>query len=284
VTVRLDRTPPTVTGAIVEGTKGPGGWYTGPVKVAFTCSDALSGMAVCPDPVTLTDNGAGQSVTGTATDNAGNKATVKVDGIDIDREKPAISVAGLKDGAVYTLGSVPSGSCTATDAVSGAGACTVSVSGGLANGVGTFVFVAKATDKAGNEAQVSGTFRVVYRFDGFLQPINDTAHQVGLTTSMFKASSTVPAKFQLKKADGTLVQATAAPAWLAPAKGALTTAPVDEAVYGDPAETGQLFRYDVAAQQYIYNWGTAKTQAGYYWRIGVKLDDGQMYYVNAGLR
>jgi hypothetical protein len=284
VTVRLDRTPPTVTGTVVEGTQGAGGWYTGPVTVAFMCSDAVSGMAVCPDPVTLTDNGAGQSVTGTATDNAGNKATVKVGGIDIDREKPAISVAGLKDGAVYTLGAVPGGSCAATDGVSGAGPCTVSVSGGLANGVGTFVYVAKATDKAGNEGQVTGTFRVIYRFDGFLQPINDTAHQVGTSTSMFKAGSTVPAKLQLKKADGTLVQATAAPSWLVPAKGALTTAPVDEAVYGDTAEAGQLYRYDATDRQYIYTWGTSKTQAGYYWRIGVKLDDGQTYSVNAGLR
>jgi hypothetical protein len=284
VTVKVDRTAPTVTAAVVDGTKGAGGWYTGAVKVAFTCSDALAGVAVCPDPVTLTDNGAGQSVSGTATDNAGNKATATIGGIDIDRQKPDIALAGLKDGAVYTLGAVPAGSCTATDSVSGAGPCTVAVSGGLANGVGTFVYVAKATDKAGNEAQVTGTFRVVYRFDGFLQPINDTAHQVGTATSMFKAASTVPAKFQLKKADGSVVQATAAPAWLAPAKGALTTAPVDESVYTDPAESGQLFRYDASGQQYLYNWGTAKTQAGYYWRIGVKLDDGQTYYVNGGLR
>ena len=285
VTVRLDRTPPAVTGAVVEGTTGAGGWYTGPVKVAFTCADAVAGVAVCPDPVTLTDNGAGQSVSGTATDGAGNKATVKVGGIDIDREKPAIGIAGVKDGAVYTLGAVPAASCSATDGVSGvADRCAVSVSGGLANGVGTFAYVANAVDGAGNEARVTGTYRVVYRFDGFLQPINDTAHQVGAATSMFKAGSTVPAKFQLKKADGTVVQPTAAPAWPAPAKGALTTAPVAEAVYGDPAETGQVYRYDASAQHYVYTWGTVKSQAGYYWRIGVKLDDGQTYYVNAGLR
>jgi hypothetical protein len=284
VTVKLDRTPPIVTGAVVEGTKGAGGWYTGPVTVAFSCSDALAGIAVCPDPVTLTDNGAGQSATGTATDNAGNQATVKVAGIDIDRETPAITVDGIKDGAVYTLGAAPRGSCTASDGVSGAGDCAVTVTGGLANGVGTFVFVAKAVDNAGNAEQVTGTFRVVYRFDGFLQPINDTAHQVGATTSVFKAASTVPAKFQLKKADGTVVQATAAPAWLAPAKGVATTAPVDEAAYSAPAETGLSFRYDGSAQQYIYNWGTTKAQAGSYWRIGVKLDDGQTYSVNAALR
>jgi hypothetical protein len=32
-----------------------------------------------------------------------------------------------------------------------------------------------------------------------------------------------------------------------------------------------------------FNWGTAKNQANYYWRIGVALDDGQTY-VNIGLR
>jgi hypothetical protein len=59
---------------------------------------------------------------------------------------------------------------------------------------------------------------------------------------------------------------------------------VDETIYTAPAESGQTFRYDASAQQYMYNWGTAKTQAGSYWRIGVKLDDGQTYFVNAGLR
>ena len=46
--------------------------------------------------------------------------------------------------------------------------------------------------------------------------------------STFKAGSTVPVKFQLKRADGTAVQATAAPTWLTPVKGAVTTAPVSE--------------------------------------------------------
>ena len=46
----------------------------------------------------------------------------------------------------------------------------------------------------------------VYRFDGFLQPINDTAHQVGTSTSIFKAGSTVPVKLVLKDAAGNLVQ------------------------------------------------------------------------------
>jgi hypothetical protein len=55
-------------------------------------------------------------------------------------------------------------------------------------------------------------------------------------------------------------------------------------VYSDSPTSGGTYRYDATAQQYIYNWGTPKNSAGYYWRVGVTLDDGQTYYVNIGLR
>ena len=98
-------------------------------------------------------------------------------------------------------------------------ACTVTVTGGNANGVGTFTWTATAKDNAGNTTTITGTYTVTYRFDGFLQPINDTAHQVGVSTSMFKAGSTVPVKFQLKNAAGTVVQPASAPDWITPVKG-----------------------------------------------------------------
>ena len=63
---------------------------------------------------------------------------------------------------------------------------------------------------------MTGTYGVTYRFDGFLQPINDTAHQIGTSTSVFKAGSTVPVKFQLKNAAGSVVQSATAPVWLTP--------------------------------------------------------------------
>lgn len=75
-----------------------------------------------------------------------------------------------------------------------------------------------------------------------------------------------------------------APESLKPAQRSATSAPVDENLYGDPATSGTQYRWDSTTPQYIYNWGTAKNQAGYYCRIGVKLDDGQVYYVNIGLR
>jgi hypothetical protein len=282
VTVKLDKTTPTITGSVLSGELGERGWYVGPVTVGFTCSDSLSDVAVCPDDVTLTDTGAGQSVTREAIDRAGNTASATVSGIKIDVTKPTVTLKGIADGAIYTLGDVPTPSCAAEDTDSGAAGCEVTATGGLPNGVGTFAYTAKARDAAGNTATVTGSYRVIYRFDGFLQPINDTAHQVGASTSIFKGGSTVPAKFQLKQAGGTVVQANSAPTWLVPAKGTATTATVDETIYALPADSTSTFRWD--GTQYHFNWGTSGAARGYYHRIGVKLDDGQTYTVNIGLR
>ena len=123
---------------------------------------------------------------------------------------------------------------------------------------------------------------MVYRFDGFLQPINDTAHQVGTSTSVFKAGSTVPVKFQLKNAAGTAVQSATRPGLADAGQGRRD----EPAGRRDGADRLGRQRRDVPVrrhgQQYIYNWKTGT--GGNYWRIGVKLDDGQTYYVNIGLR
>jgi hypothetical protein len=288
VTVKLDKTGPSITGAVTSGTLGNNGWYVGPVTVHFTCSDPLAGVAVCPDDVTLTSNGANQSLTRTATDKAGNTKATTVSGISIDQEKPSITLNGIASGGVYTLGAVPNATCSASDDFSGPGPCSVQISGGLANGVGTFNYTANATDLAGNTSQVKGSFRVVYNVaDGvafFLQPINDTTHMKSLNTSIFKAGSTVPAKFQLRNANGAIVQANTPPVWETPTRGSAITAPPNEDAYGAIGDTSSTFRWDATAQQYIYNWNTDKNQVNYFWRIGVKLDDGQTYYVNIGLR
>src|SRR3989344_4451071 len=115
---------------------------------------------------------------------------------------------------------------------------------------------------------VSGTLVVNYRWDGFLQPINDTAHQVEQSMSIFKAGSTVPVKFQLKDVNGTPVQAATAPLWLAPQTG------MSDGVY----------KWDSAAQQYVYNWNTKGFAVGSWYKISAQLDDGNIYSVTIGLR
>ena len=285
--VNIDKTRPTITGTATTAPNA-NNWYNGPVTIHFTCGDTLSGIASCTADKVLNTNGAGQSASGTAVDKAGNSADATVSGINIDTASPNITVNGVVNGTKYVLGTAPIPTCTATDSGSGVstGGCNVTVAGGNANGVGLFTYVATATDKAGNASTATGSFKVIYRFDGFLQPINDTAHTIcaSCQLSVFKGGSTVPAKFQLKKADGTVVQAVALPVWNTPQKGAATTAAVDESVYSDPATSGTSYRWDSAAQQYIYNWSTKGLTAGFYWRIFVTLDDGETYLTNIALR
>jgi hypothetical protein len=292
----LDKTAPTISAATTPGNPdGTNGWYIHAVTVTFDCSDPTaadgatgSGVAACPNPVTLSGNGANQSVTRTVSDKADNTASKTVSGINIDMETPTLTIGGVKDGGIYLLGSVPTPTCNATDSVSGVAGCTGSVTGGLPNGVGTFTYTATATDKAGNAVTQSVTYKVIYNVAAnvafFLQPINDTAHTTSSTLSIFKGGQTVPVKFQLKNAAGQVVQANSAPVWTVPAKGNATSSAVNEDVFSATSDSASTFRWDSSTQQYIYNWNTASAQAGYYWKIGVKLDDGQTQYVDIGLR
>jgi large repetitive protein len=161
----------------------------------------------------------------------------------------------------------------AQDAV---GTATVSVkvqdNGGTANG--------------GEDLSTAKTFTidVNYGFSGFLQPINMTAHQTGTDVSTFKAGSTIPVKFQLKDANGAIIQPASAPVWVTPLKGSATNQAVDEDLYSLAATSGGFYRYDATAQQWIYNWSTKGLTSGFYYRIGVTLPDGNTYYQNISLR
>jgi large repetitive protein len=254
------------------------------VTVQFDCKDALSGVASCQPGTTLDAQGA-NSATGTAVDNAGNASSTTVSGINVDTVAPVVAIAGVKDGSSYTIGNVPTATVSATDATSGVvGSPAMTKTGGTANGVGTFTVTGTATDKAGNVGTAKATYTVTYGYGTtlFLQPVNDTAHQTGLATSVFNAGQTIPMKFQLKNSAGQVIQAGSAPKWLTPVKVGATTAAVNEAGSTVAATTGATYAWD--GTQYQYNWKTEKTQVGSTWRVGVSLDDGQTYYVNIGLR
>ena len=73
VTVRLDKTPPTVSGAAERG-PNPTGWYTGALVVSFAGTDATSGVAngTCTSRPYAGPDTANAVVAGTCTDVAGN--------------------------------------------------------------------------------------------------------------------------------------------------------------------------------------------------------------------
>ena len=155
------------------------------------------------------------------------------------------------------------------------------------NGVGSFTATCSgAVDNAGNAASASVTYTVTYLgFVQFLQPINNTAHDLGNNpdVSTFKAGSTVPTKVQVKLPNGTIIKPSSA-LWITPQQGGATNQGVDESVYTEPATNGTTYVWNSTDRFYQHNWATPKSGAGYYWLIGVKLDDGQTYKVYISLR
>ena len=112
---------------------------------------------------------------------------------------------------------------------------------------------------------------VLYRWDGFLQPINDTAHALG-PMSKFKAGQTIPAKFVLKNAAGAAVQQTGIPTFT---RTGLLGACDSNAALENPefVSASVVPQYTWDGAQYHYNWSTKGLTAGLY-RIFANLADG----------
>src|SRR6266571_2245947 len=86
-----DKTAPTTT-EVLSPAPNRNGWNNGNVKVSTTGTDDLSGIDSCTPPVTLTTEGAGQPVSGTCTDKAGNVSNPAATAqIRIDKTPPVIS-------------------------------------------------------------------------------------------------------------------------------------------------------------------------------------------------
>lgn len=163
--VSIDVTPPTISGA-PSGTLGDNGWYTSNVTVAFTCADVGgSGIDSCSSNTTLENEGAGQSVTGNALDDAGNPNSATVSGIKIDKTAPT-TTSNAPSGwqtANFTL------NFNATDAHSGVAFTEYSQDGGqtwtrgssVTLGDGSHTVLYSSTDNAGNrEENKSATVNV----------------------------------------------------------------------------------------------------------------------------
>jgi CSLREA domain-containing protein len=283
LTLTGDTEPPTITASATKADNTPyiaGEWTNQDVTVRFTCSDTGSGIASCPaDQVYNTDGVF--TAEGTATDNANNSASVTFGPIQIDKTAPTLMPV-VSPNPVYLNGSATA-TAGATD--SGSGVASQSCGTVATNTVGTKTVICTATDHAGNTTTVNAPYQVIYRFEGFLSPLS-AAHTGTCPSpcqfSIHKKNSTLPVKFQLKDANGKIVHSASLPVWLVPQQGAALTGPLDPSAFtNQAASTTRIAR---TGQQYHYNWNTKGLTAGYYWRIGVQLDDGQIYYLIVGLR
>ena len=91
VTLNIGKTPPTIV-PVISPPPNASGWNNSAVKVNFTCTAGTAPLATCPAPQTISTEGANQSITGTATDVAGNSTTVQVP-LNIAITPPTITTA-----------------------------------------------------------------------------------------------------------------------------------------------------------------------------------------------
>jgi hypothetical protein len=164
--INIDLTAPTITGSATPAPNAAG-WNNTNVTVSFSCSDALSGIASCAGPTTLTTEGSNQGVTGSAADKAGNGSSATVSGIKIDKTAPVTSatVTGtVGSNGWYKAGSPVQVSLTASDNLSGVAVTSYTINGGTAQIYagpiaftdGRFTVLYWSLDRAGNlEAQHS---------------------------------------------------------------------------------------------------------------------------------
>ena len=148
VTIKRDATAPTISGS---GSPAPNAnsWNNTDVTVSFTCSDLTSGIASCPSAQILTSEAAGQSASGTATDNAGNTSSTTVGDINIDKTAPAAAASAAPPANANGWNNTDvTVSFSGTDGLSGIDVCDTAVllssEGAGQSASGT------CTDKAGN--------------------------------------------------------------------------------------------------------------------------------------
>lgn len=290
------------------GADGRNDWYISAVTNQFRATDGGAGFPtdtpklLTKDWTSSTGTDEGSTVTvgsGTVSDVAGNTATaIRSAPFKVDLSDPQLNVSGAESGT-YDLCSagVPARpTFHPYDAISGLDGTENDTwsAPATATGVGTYAYTATATDVAGRTSTESRTYKSAYgsAFTGVTQPINGGATAAfDDDSSRFKLGSTVPVKFGLtcggspvvgvvaklnvKKADGTPDPGT------------------DEAVTTAASTTGNLFRYDATAGQYIFNLSTKNGYtnpngttvvftAGTY-TLSVLLDDGSYRSVNIQL-
>lgn len=131
--------------------------------------------------------------------------------------------------------------------------------------VGLKVFTFTATDDYGNRATATATIRVVYGFNGFLTPVS--------LNKPFKLGSTVPVKFQLSDATGSVIIGASARFMIQRFLNNEPSGEPIEVISTSGADTGNYFR--VADDQFIYNLNTKSLSSGT-WQIQVTLDDGSV--------
>ena len=194
-------------------------------------------------------------ITLTVDDGGGGIATAAARVVVRDTTPPAITIAAPADGATYRLNEVVASSYSCTDTAAGFATCAGPVANDEAvhtAAVGVSTFTVTATDRAGNAATATSTYRVEYGVCLLYDP-----------TKAKKSGGTIPIKLQLCDATG---RNASSPSIALAARGVklLATGDVGPAEDAGSANPDQAFRYDATFAGYIFNLKTSGYTEGVY--------------------
>jgi hypothetical protein len=265
VTYRVvDSRPPSIT--IKTPADGASYGLGDHLTINYSCADSGSGIQSCTGTSSSgtdldTSQTGSYSFRVTASDAAGNTTTTTTAYTIVDRTPPSIVITTPANGAVYTQDDAVTADYSCADQPAGSG--LLSCNGDLAAGahvdtsiVGGRTFTVTATDNANNTATKSSSYRVVYGFSGFSQPVAAFP-----TANPVKAGEAIPLKFSLHGNRGNDVLSASSTTWTPCGSSAGTTA------------AGSL-SYNASLDRYTFLAATNKAWAGTCADLTLSLRDG----------
>jgi len=258
-------------------------WTNQTVTLKYICLHSESGSASCPVDQVFSEEGITQETDATASDLAGNSASVSFGSIKIDKTPPVFLIgvfpnpvllngnASLEKNAADQLSGIMPGSL----ACFSYNTATVDTTTVGTKSVTCFVY-----DYARNITTATAEYQVIYDFDGFYNPIVGCTNNAcnGFALSQIRGGSTVPFKFQLRDANGAIVRAASAPLWLEPIRFNSPPAFWDPSRYVQNV-TNLPYEWKKSQNLYTYEWSTKGLPIPTIWLAGVKLDDGTTHSV-----
>jgi hypothetical protein len=264
----IDTTPPAIMplGDLEAEATGPAGarvtWTLQPAAdlvdgaVPVTCTPAAgSTFALGPTPVECS-----------ASDAAGNSSRREFVVVVVDTTPPTITTPDqVIEIATSAAGSTIVYETSAVDVVSGSVLVSCTPASGTVFAPGETTVLCEATDGAGNRATADFQVSIRFSWTGVLAPVNVNG------MSIFKIGRTVPVKFALSGASSGIADLVARISLAKVSDGILGV--IEEPTSTSAADTGNLFRYDGASKQYVYNLATAGLEPGT-WAILIEFGDG----------